>query len=305
MDEQLSLGQKYLNELNYENAIIAFQKIIEVDPKNVPAYLGLADAYEKTDRNEEAIGALEKVIEIEPENEEAYIKISDIYIKIDDIENAIKILMEALSKINSKAISQKLDKINEEYSSKDEETDENVSNDEGNTDLNFEFNTSIDLSSGFNVEVLNDRTAILYMRDSNLMPTYTVGEYFIDGELMTEHSWIIMFDYGTNSFEAGTISFNEVDSATEVYITDMEHDLWIKEVTNENKTHFDFVNELGFKVNNDVLAYKVTVPDAYDFNFNEINSYDVAITHDKGDNNYDEYTASYIKDDSGSFKAIN
>ena len=33
--EQLELGPKYLAELNYEEAIVAFQKIIELDPKNV------------------------------------------------------------------------------------------------------------------------------------------------------------------------------------------------------------------------------------------------------------------------------
>ena len=33
LKEQLELGQRYLQEMDYENAIIAFQKMIEIDPK--------------------------------------------------------------------------------------------------------------------------------------------------------------------------------------------------------------------------------------------------------------------------------
>lgn len=39
--EQLELGQKYLQELNYEEAIVAFNKVIEMDPKNVEAWYGV------------------------------------------------------------------------------------------------------------------------------------------------------------------------------------------------------------------------------------------------------------------------
>ena len=36
--EQLELGNKYLTEANYEQAIVAFNKVIELDPKQVIAY---------------------------------------------------------------------------------------------------------------------------------------------------------------------------------------------------------------------------------------------------------------------------
>ena len=37
-DRQLSLGEKYLDELDYEKAIAAYTAAIEIDPKN-PKYL--------------------------------------------------------------------------------------------------------------------------------------------------------------------------------------------------------------------------------------------------------------------------
>lgn len=43
--EQLDLGNRYLSEMNYEQAIAAFEAAIEIDPKNVEAYKGLIEAY--------------------------------------------------------------------------------------------------------------------------------------------------------------------------------------------------------------------------------------------------------------------
>ena len=43
--EQYDLGMRYLNEGNYEEAVIAFEAAIEIDPKRPEAYLGAADAY--------------------------------------------------------------------------------------------------------------------------------------------------------------------------------------------------------------------------------------------------------------------
>lgn len=43
--EQIELGNRYLIEGNYEEAIIAFQKAIELEPKNTDVYIQLADLY--------------------------------------------------------------------------------------------------------------------------------------------------------------------------------------------------------------------------------------------------------------------
>ena len=43
--EQYDLGMRYLNEGNYQEAVIAFEAAIEIDPKRSEAYLGAADAY--------------------------------------------------------------------------------------------------------------------------------------------------------------------------------------------------------------------------------------------------------------------
>lgn len=45
LKEQLELGQRYLEEMKYEEAIVAFSNVVEIDPMCVEAYLGIADAY--------------------------------------------------------------------------------------------------------------------------------------------------------------------------------------------------------------------------------------------------------------------
>lgn len=54
LQEQLDLGQKYLMELNYAEAILAFTDAIEIDPENIPAYMGRAEAYRGTEQYAEA-----------------------------------------------------------------------------------------------------------------------------------------------------------------------------------------------------------------------------------------------------------
>lgn len=43
--EQLSLGEKYLKELNYDDAVVALKRAIEIDPRSSEPYLLLADIY--------------------------------------------------------------------------------------------------------------------------------------------------------------------------------------------------------------------------------------------------------------------
>ena len=62
--EMLSTAQKYLVEMDYERAIAEFNKVIELDPMNADAYLGLAEAYEKSGDIDKAIETLEKGFEL-------------------------------------------------------------------------------------------------------------------------------------------------------------------------------------------------------------------------------------------------
>ena len=86
--EQLDLGSKYMVEFDYENAIIALNKAIEIDPKNVDAYAMLAKVYEKSGRPDEVKSTLEKALEIENLSSK---KTAEINEEIEGLQYLVKI----------------------------------------------------------------------------------------------------------------------------------------------------------------------------------------------------------------------
>lgn len=60
LKRQLKLAEKYLTELNYEQALIAYNEAIKIDPKCETAYLAMADIYIKQGQPEKAVAILEE-----------------------------------------------------------------------------------------------------------------------------------------------------------------------------------------------------------------------------------------------------
>ena len=58
--EQLELGNRYLEEMDYEQAKVAFEEVIAIDPSNAEAYLGAARAYAGLENYEGAVAVLQK-----------------------------------------------------------------------------------------------------------------------------------------------------------------------------------------------------------------------------------------------------
>lgn len=90
---KLSLGQKYLEELKYEDAVLVFQDAIRIDGKTAEAYTGLgrafsglADPADASDTHySEAERAYQKAIEIAPEESVNYYELADLYFTQADL----------------------------------------------------------------------------------------------------------------------------------------------------------------------------------------------------------------------------
>ena len=74
----LSVGQQYLNSLNYGGAVAAFTRAIEIDPTNREAYVGLAKAYMGTGDYEFAQEVLEDLVYTDQPDEEATLVMVDL-----------------------------------------------------------------------------------------------------------------------------------------------------------------------------------------------------------------------------------
>ena len=59
MSRALDLGARYLEEQNYEQALVEFDKVIAIDPMSVEAYLGKAQAYEGMGDMEQQLAVLQ------------------------------------------------------------------------------------------------------------------------------------------------------------------------------------------------------------------------------------------------------
>lgn len=75
---RLSVAERYLSELNYEQAIIEFEKILEIKPNNADIWLKLAEAYEKNGQLDKAKETLERAL--------AYIDDQSVRNKIAEID---------------------------------------------------------------------------------------------------------------------------------------------------------------------------------------------------------------------------
>lgn len=60
----LSLGEKYLSEMNYEDAIAAFEEALQIDPKTEDAYIGIANVYIGLKDYKKALDAIERGISV-------------------------------------------------------------------------------------------------------------------------------------------------------------------------------------------------------------------------------------------------
>jgi len=89
IEEQLALGDRHLQEINYEQALVCYEKVILVEPKNMTAYIGAANAYMGQGKQEQAVAKLEAAMEIaETSYKEEQIILEDtvgVYLKAESI----------------------------------------------------------------------------------------------------------------------------------------------------------------------------------------------------------------------------
>ncbi len=103
--EQLELGQKYLEEQQYGEAIVAFTKVIELDEKQESAYVGLAQAYTETGQAAEAFETLEKAYDLFPTEQfkellkDSCLNLIRFYMDLGDMDSALDIAQRTVEKL--------------------------------------------------------------------------------------------------------------------------------------------------------------------------------------------------------------
>ncbi len=112
----ISTAQQYLTEQKYEQAIAEFRKIIEIDPKNADAYIGMAKAYI-------GIGDTDKAIEV---LEDGYEQTNDdrILEMLEELKSGEESTTETVAETTTKVMETEITETTEEVT--DTETTENA-----------------------------------------------------------------------------------------------------------------------------------------------------------------------------------
>lgn len=82
VDELISLGEKFLLDLNYEQALIQFNRVIEIEPMNARGYTGAAEAYIGLDKDDDAIAILRQGLDLTGND-----NISEMYNKLTSVSS--------------------------------------------------------------------------------------------------------------------------------------------------------------------------------------------------------------------------
>lgn len=196
--KQLELGEKYLTELNYEEAIVALQKVIDLEPRNVEVYLQLAE----------------------------------VYVQMKDYDRVIEILEQGYQNTQNEDVLEKLEKVKQEKT--DREMDAMLEpvyeymlakNIDGAVGLLRE-------ESYLNIREKTEKTEIFYTKDdSNILGvymTYPTGRNFYylgtyeDEKRSGEGMWLSVYETGYDFFQGEWKNDypNGYGEDTAVYFTD-------------------------------------------------------------------------------------
>lgn len=100
IDQRLKLANKYLSEGKYEEAIIEYEKILQIEPKNVEVRVSLAEVYVKTEELEKAQAVLREAVEIEQKETELSMEVrselTELYIETGKLKEAEELLNETI-----------------------------------------------------------------------------------------------------------------------------------------------------------------------------------------------------------------
>ncbi len=99
--ESVSVGQQYLNEMDYGGAIAAFTKAIEIDPTSREAHLGLARAYVGSENGDLAQELLEDMVYTDTPDEEAAQELIELFENEGDLVPAMQVVQTMLDSTDS------------------------------------------------------------------------------------------------------------------------------------------------------------------------------------------------------------
>lgn len=109
--DKIELGQKYLSEANYTEAVAYFTEVIKLDPSNIEAYMGRAEAYkglkQYDDAKKDYTEIIEKTDEMPYAQAQAYTGRAEVYELTDEVTSAESDYSTAIALLNEDNVGEK------------------------------------------------------------------------------------------------------------------------------------------------------------------------------------------------------
>ncbi len=96
VQDYIGEGQKYLDRGDYNEAIVSYDKVLEIENDNLDAIVGLAKVYQNNLSYEDSENSYKRALELDGENPEIVLSLFRLYIMENKQEEAKKLLEEKL-----------------------------------------------------------------------------------------------------------------------------------------------------------------------------------------------------------------
>jgi tetratricopeptide (TPR) repeat protein len=114
---------------------------------NLRDQLDLAEQYLSDMDYEQAIAAYEQALEIEPKCEEAYLGLADIYVTLEDYDNALEILNEGYEQTGADSIAEKIEEIQNLLAESETEAEADTSTQQDDTTYDIVIDYTFDITT--------------------------------------------------------------------------------------------------------------------------------------------------------------
>jgi tetratricopeptide (TPR) repeat protein len=101
--EHLERGKSYVGEEKWDEAIIEYKNVLQIDPNHADAHFQLSQAYLKSEKPREGFWELRETVRLDPKNHDAKLQFAQISIYAGEIEEALKRADEVIAENASRA----------------------------------------------------------------------------------------------------------------------------------------------------------------------------------------------------------
>ena len=270
--EQYDLGMHYLDEGDYEAAIVAFTAAIEIDPNQAVLYLERGNAYIRDGETEDnltmALTAYQQAVDLDSAMAEAYLGIADVYTAQKHYDKLREILEQGVNATGDNRLRSQLDSL-------DETRETNIVD---NIVKSFDFQAQI-VAEGLDVNAENlavramdSRTAAITISGINLNDTYLV-DLASSIKDMTEYAWEVYIINQQNTYSVSTAHWAfEPGDEKEMDLADMQHSVWMFDGNS-----FACIGDAQMTYTPDSITWDFTVPEEYPFDFSNVERYVVRV----------------------------